>query len=137
MPGYHGATLQTLGINGDIGVSAMWGPMTVEADRIPAPLTFRATSPEAAADASIEALRAVIGRLGPERILAVIMEPIGGQASGVNVPHPSFARRVRAICDENEIGLVYDEIVTAFRTGAYLACHHDPKSSPDLSCHDG
>ena len=50
MPGYHGATIQTLGINGDLGVSALWGPLTVEAERIPAPLTFRAPSPLAAAD---------------------------------------------------------------------------------------
>jgi adenosylmethionine-8-amino-7-oxononanoate aminotransferase len=132
MPGYHGATVQTLGINGDLGVSALWGPLTVEAERIPAPLTFRAPSPRAAADRSIAALEATIERLGAERVLAMVMEPIGGQATGVNVPHPSFARRVREICDRSGIGLVFDEIVTAFRTGAYLAAHHDPEATPDL-----
>lgn len=132
MPGYHGATVQTLGLNGDVGVSALWGPLTVEAERIPAPLTFRAASPSAAADVSIASLDAAIERIGPERVLAVMMEPIGGQASGVNVPHPSFARRVRQTCDRFGIGLVFDEIVTAFRTGAYLAAHHDPQARPDL-----
>jgi len=132
MPGYHGATVQTLGINGDVGVSALWGPLTVEAERIPAPLTFRAPSPLAAADASVDALLAAIERIGPERVLAVMIEPIGGQASGVNVPDPSFARRIRRICDRTGIALVFDEVVTAFRTGAALVAHHDPSAMPDL-----
>jgi adenosylmethionine-8-amino-7-oxononanoate aminotransferase len=132
MPGYHGATVQTLGLNGDVGVSAQWGPLTVEAERIPAPLTFRSVSSLAAADDSIGALEEAVERIGPETMLAIMIEPIGGQASGVNVPHPSFARRVRQICDRFGIGLVFDEIVTAFRTGAYLAAHHDPEAKPDL-----
>ena len=60
------------------------------------------------------------------------MEPIGGQASGVNVPHPSFARGVRRICDRYGMHLVFDEIVTAFRTGRFLAAHHDPDARPDV-----
>ena len=45
MPGYHGATLQTLGLNGDLHAPELWGPMAVLSDKIPAPLTFRASSP--------------------------------------------------------------------------------------------
>jgi adenosylmethionine-8-amino-7-oxononanoate aminotransferase len=71
MPGYHGATLQTLALNGDVGVPALWGPLAVESEKIPAPLTFRAPSAEAAADASCAALDAAIARIGPERVLLV------------------------------------------------------------------
>ena len=88
MPGYHGATLQTLGLNGDVAAPALWGSMTVYSDKIPAPLTFRAASPESAAAASLAALEETIERVGPGRVLAFVMEPIGGQASGVNVPAP-------------------------------------------------
>jgi adenosylmethionine-8-amino-7-oxononanoate aminotransferase len=133
MPGYHGATLQTLALNGDVGVPALWGPMTVESEKIPAPLTFRAPSPEAAADASCAALEAAIARIGPEQVLAFVMEPVGGQASGANVPHPSFARRAREICTHYGIHLVFDEIVSAFRTGHFLAAHHDPQAMPDVA----
>lgn len=132
MPGYHGATTQTLGMNGDIGAHDLWGPLTVEAERIPAPLTFRATSPEDAAKSSLQALEAALERLGPQTVLALMMEPIGGQASGVNVPHPSFARGARAICDRHGIALIFDEVVTAFRTGHPLAAHHDREALPDL-----
>jgi adenosylmethionine-8-amino-7-oxononanoate aminotransferase len=61
------------------------------------------------------------------------MEPIGGQASGVNVPHPSFARGVRAICDRLGIWLVFDEVVSAFRTGHFLAAQHDLEAFPDVA----
>jgi len=131
LPGYHGATTQTLGLNGDLAAPALWGPLTVPSEKIPAPLTFRAESAEAAAAASIAALEDAILRLGAEQVLAFVMEPIGGQASGVNVPHASFARGVRRVCDRYGVRLVFDEIVSAFRTGRFLAAHHDPEVRPD------
>jgi adenosylmethionine-8-amino-7-oxononanoate aminotransferase len=132
MPGYHGATVLTLGLNGDVGAPALWGPMTVSSHKVPAPLTFRAPSAEHAATASLEALAAAIDELGAEQVLAFVVEPIGGQSSGVNVPHPSFLRGARALCDRHGIALVYDEIVTAMRTGEFLVAHHDPLARPDL-----
>lgn len=132
LPGYHGATLATIALNGDHGVAPLWGPMVIPSEKIPAPLTFRAPSPEAAAGASIDALSAVVERCGPHEVLAVVLEPIGGQASGVNVPDPSFLPRVRELCSEHGVRLVYDEIVTAFRTGEFLVANHDPTAAPDL-----
>jgi len=133
MPGYHGATLQTLATNGDLQADALWGPMAVPSAKVPAPLTFRASSPEAAAAASLAALEETVARIGPEQVLALVVEPIGGQASGVNVPHPSFLTGARAICDRNGVRLVFDEIVTAFRTGRFLAAQHHPEALPDIA----
>ena len=132
MPGYHGATLQAIGLNGDAGAPGLWGSMAVYSDKTPAPLTFRAASPESAAAASLAALEETIGRIGPGQVLAFVMEPIGGQASGVNVPHPSFARGARDICNRHGIRLVFDESVCAFRTGRFLAAHHAPDALPDV-----
>ena len=106
--------------------------MAVYSEKIPAPLTFRAASPESAAAASLAALEETIDRIGPGQVLAFVMEPIGGQASGVNVPHPSFARGARAICDRHGIRLVFDESVCAFRTGRFLAAHLVPDALPDV-----
>lgn len=129
MPGYHGATLQTLALNGDTSTPGLWGPPAILSEKIPAPLTFRAPSAEEAAAASCRALEEAIQAAGPEQVLAFVMEPIGGQASGVNVPHPSFARTVRSICTRYRIWLVFDEIVSAFRTGRFLAAQHDPAAA--------
>jgi adenosylmethionine-8-amino-7-oxononanoate aminotransferase len=132
MPGYHGATLQTLGLNGDLDAQALWGPLAVLSEKVPAPLTFRASSPEAAAGVSLAALEETIERVGADQVLAFVMEPIGGQASGVNVPHSSFVREARAICDRHGIRLVFDEAVSAFRTGHFLAAHLAPDALPDV-----
>jgi adenosylmethionine-8-amino-7-oxononanoate aminotransferase len=131
LPGYHGATAFTLGLNGDLAAPALWGPLTVASEKVPAPLTFRAESAETAARDSLAALELAIERLGPERVLAFVMEPVGGQSSGANVPHPSFARGARTLCTRHGIHLVFDEIVTAFRTGAFLAAHRDAAARPD------
>ena len=73
------------------------GTLAVMSEKVPAPLTFRAPSPEAAADAKLRRAPSRRRRLGPERVLAIVMEPVRGQASGANVPTPSFARRTRAV----------------------------------------
>jgi adenosylmethionine-8-amino-7-oxononanoate aminotransferase len=132
LPSYHGGTLQTLALNGDLALPGPYGGMAVFSERIPAPLGFRAESAEAAAQTSAAALEEAILRLGPETVLAFLMEPIGGSASGANVPHPSFYADVRGICSRYGVGLVYDEIVSAFRTGRFLAAQHYPDALPDL-----
>ena len=132
LPGYHGATFQTIGLNGDVNSRSLWGEMIVYSEKIPAPLTFRSPSAQDAATASLSAFEEAIDRLGGDRILAVLMEPIGGQSSGANVPHPTFARGMRALCNGHGIKLVFDEVVTAFRTGHFLAAHADAEALPDV-----
>jgi 4-aminobutyrate aminotransferase-like enzyme len=48
MPSYHGATLQTIAMTGDGTLPAVYGPMAAFSEKVPAPLTCRAESPEAA-----------------------------------------------------------------------------------------
>lgn len=132
MPSYHGGTLGTIGMGGDRASASTYGPLAVFSEKVPAPLTCRAPSPEAAARASIRALEETIKRLGPDAVLAFVCEPVGGQASGANVPDPLFFAEARRICTEHGIFLVFDEIVSAMRTGRFLAAHHQPAAPPDL-----
>ena len=133
MPSYHGSTLGTIGMTGDRASPQTFDEMTAFSLKIPAPLTYRAASPSDAADRSITALMTTLAEVGAETVLAILVEPIGGQSSGVNVPHPSFLRSLRRICDEHRITLVFDEICTAFRTGELLAARHDPDALPDMA----
>jgi adenosylmethionine-8-amino-7-oxononanoate aminotransferase len=132
MPSYHGGTLGTIGMGGDRVTPELYGPMAAFSEKVPAPLSCRAPSPEAAARATIRALEETIRRVGPESVLAFLCEPVGGQASGANVPDPLFFAELRRICSEHGIHLVFDEIVSAFRTGRFLASHHHPSALPDL-----
>src|SRR5690606_38326817 len=52
-------------------------------------------------------------------IAAVIVEPFAGSA-GVIVPPPGYLQRLREICDQHDILLIFDEVITAFgRLGAW------------------
>lgn len=58
---------------------------------------------------------------GANNIAACFIEPIAG-STGVLVPPVGYLERIRAICDEYDILLVMDEVITGFgRTGAAFA----------------
>lgn len=57
-----------------------------------------------------------------ESVAAVILEPIQGEA-GIIVPPEGYLRKVREICDETGVALIFDEIQTGMgRTGAMFRC---------------
>lgn len=57
-----------------------------------------------------------------ENVAGVILEPIQGEA-GVIVPPEGYLKRVREICDETGVALIFDEIQTGMgRTGTMFRC---------------
>jgi len=62
---------------------------------------------------------------------AILVEPIQGEA-GVIVPPEGYLRRLREICDRNNILLIADEIQTGLgRTGKLFACDYE-NNRPDI-----
>lgn len=51
------------------------------------------------------------------KIAAIIVEPVAGNM-GCIPPVPGFLEGLRDICDQEEIVLIYDEVMTGFRLGA-------------------
>jgi adenosylmethionine-8-amino-7-oxononanoate aminotransferase len=67
-------------------------------------------------------------------IAAVFVEPVVQGASGMRVYDPTYLRELRALCDENDVWLVADEVFTGYgRTGPMWACEH-AGIAPDLMC---
>ncbi|RBP52919.1 aminotransferase class III-fold pyridoxal phosphate-dependent enzyme [Arenicella xantha] len=68
-----------------------------------------------------QALADLIALHGAENIAAVMVEPIAG-AGGVLPPPVGYLKELRKICDEHDILLIFDEVVTGFgRTGSFTA----------------
>ena len=77
---------------------------------------------------SIENLEAIDG----SEIGGLIIEPIIQGAAGMLLWPPGILKSLRQWCDENEVLLIFDEVMTGFgRTGKYFACQHD-KVYPDF-----
>jgi adenosylmethionine-8-amino-7-oxononanoate aminotransferase len=69
-------------------------------------------------------LEKTINRLGPEKVSAFIGEVIGGSSTGASVPPRRYWETIRRTCDQNEVLLIADEVMTGIgRTGKWLACH--------------
>ena len=68
----------------------------------------------------------------PDRIAAIIVEPIAGNM-GVVPPRQGFLEGLRAICDRRGILLVFDEVISGFRaaTGGAQMVY---AVRPDLTC---
>ena len=71
-----------------------------------------------------DALLPIIAEHGAETIAAVIVEPMAG-STGVLVPPVGYLERLKAICDQHGILLIFDEVITGFgRLGAPFAAQH-------------
>lgn len=57
------------------------------------------------------------------RIAAVIVEPMLGNAFGI-MPVPGYLEGMRALCDEHDAVLIFDEVKTGFRMGVGGAVAH-------------
>jgi len=127
-PSYHGCTLGALALTGYDPLTGPFEPMMRSMPKIPAPTCYLDNdnfSDEERGLRYANMLRDQILIEGPETILAFIMEPIGGASTGALVAPDSYYGRIRDICDEFGILLIYDEVMTgAGRTGKFLAAEH-------------
>ena len=87
----------------------------------PYPYRFVNTTPELSDGvAAANLLEQAILREGADTVAGFIAEPVQG-AGGVIVPQDDYFARIREICDQYEVLLIADEVITGFgRTGAWF-----------------
>ena len=127
--GYHGATMGTFAVCGLPQLAAPYAPLQVPGFakvKPPHPFRDRGTGTDAELIARRGAeLREAILREGPDTVSAVILEPVLS-SGGFIMPPIGWLRAVRAICDELDVLMIADEVITGFgRTGRWFACEHD------------
>jgi len=135
-PSYHGATMTTLAMSGDDDLAPFLEGMVEPSLKVPSPASYRLPpnhTPETYARDCADALEARILEAGAENILGFVVEPVGGLATGCNVPPAEYFTRIRDICNRQGIALVFDEVLCgAGRTGKFLAAHNWPDALPDI-----
>ena len=104
--GFHGRTMGSLALTAKAAMRAPFEPMPGGVEHIPA---------------TIEALEAAMD----DRVAAVIVEPIQGEAGVVELPH-GYLQAARSLTLKHGALLIVDEIQTgAGRTGAWFGFSHE------------
>ncbi len=104
---FHGRTLAIVGFSSEEDYKAGFGPFAPGFKIIP----------YGDEDALKEAIT--------PNTIAFLVEPIQGEA-GVVVPPEGYLKKIRKICDDNNMALIFDEIQTGLgRTGKMLAEQHE------------
>ncbi len=122
---YHGVTLAAMSATGITPYWPMFEPRVPGFLHIVAPYPYRFAGDvlpgETIGEAAARALEEAILLEGPETVAAFIAEPVQG-AGGVIVPPDDYFPRIRQICDQYEVLLIADEVITGFgRTGELFA----------------
>ncbi len=127
-PSYHGCTLGALALTGYDPLTKPFAPMMQDMPKIAAPTCYLDTDNLDDTERGLkyaDLLREEILAQGPDTVLAFIMEPVGGASTGALVAPDSYYGRIREICDEFGVLLIYDEVMTgAGRTGRFVASEH-------------
>lgn len=113
--GYHGVNFGGFSLGG-IGANRTIFGQGVDCDHLPHTMLpenkFTRGMPETGAEKA-EDLLELIALHDASNIAAVIVEPLAGSA-GVLPPPKGYLKRLREICDQNEILLIFDEVITGF-----------------------
>lgn len=132
---YHGGTYGAGGLTGDPSTRS-----TIERHAAttgtgkflpPIPRAFDTDDPDELARRAGEHLEFVIRNEDPDSIAAILTEPVAGTSGGFPAP-PGYFERVRDLCDEYDIMLIADEVITGFgRCGDWFGMDTEPVE-PDM-----
>ena len=121
---YHGDTTACMSVCDPAeGMHKMFHGITPEQFFLPAPSGGFDASDEAIA--KDVALARELFEQHSDSIAAVIVEPLMQGAGGFNFYSPEYLNQLKALCEEHNILLIFDEVATGFgRTGKLFATHH-------------
>ncbi|MFB6171607.1 MAG: aspartate aminotransferase family protein [Haloarculaceae archaeon] len=132
---YHGGTYGAGGLTGDPetrGLVERHAATTGTGKFLPPlPDAFGGATGAELAERAADHLEYVIRNEGPDTVAAVLTEPVGGTSGGYPAP-PGYFERVREICDEYDVLLIADEVITGFgRCGEWWGVETE-ELEPDL-----
>lgn len=106
---FHGRSLATLSASGTTRIQIGFEPLVASFEHVP----FN----------DIQAVKNSIHH-NKKSIIAIMLEPIQGDG-GVCIADIDYLHALRALCDEHDLLLIFDEVQTGIaRTGKWFAAHH-------------
>ena len=133
--GYHGVNFGGISVGGIVANRKMFGTLLTGVDHMPHTHfpdknAFTRGEPEHGGDIASE-LQRIVTLHDASTIAAVIVEPVAG-STGVLIPPKGYLQKLREICTQHGILLIFDEVITGFgRLGApFAAQYFDVK--PDI-----
>lgn len=128
--GFHGRTFMGMALTGKVvPYKVGFGAMPGDVFHAPFPVALHGVS---VADSLAALDKLFKADVDPNRVAAIIVEPVQGEGGFYEAPR-DFMAALRKICDQHGILLVADEVQTGFaRTGKMFAMdHHDV--APDIT----
>ena len=120
---YHGSTVAGSSLSGMSGMHNQLGALVPDIVHIQQPYYFALGGDLSEAEFGLQQaglLEQKILELGAENVSAFIGEPVQG-AGGVVIPPASYWPEIQRICDQYDILLIADEVITGFgRLGEWL-----------------
>jgi beta-alanine--pyruvate transaminase len=115
--GYHGTGFGGISVGGMVANRKTFGPLLIGSDHMRHTHdiehnAFTRGQPEWGAHLA-EDLQRLVELHDASTIAAVIVEPVAG-STGVLVPPVGYLKRLREICDQHGILLIFDEVITGF-----------------------
>ena len=129
---FHGAGLDAISVGGESIFRKDMGPLMPGGIRVIPYNAYRnlihSSCPETVANFCLDYIEYIIKNEGD--IGAILLEPI--RATDTHIPPQIYFQRLREICDQNGILLIFDEIPTALgRSGAFYV-HQNFGIEPDI-----
>ncbi|WP_294901353.1 aspartate aminotransferase family protein [Tatumella sp. UBA2305] len=125
--GYHGVNIAGTSLGGIGGNRKMFGQF-MDVDHLPHTLqTDQAFTAGMAATGGVELANEMLKLIelhDASNIAAVIVEPLSGSAGAI-IPPQGYLQRLREICDQHNILLIFDEVITGFgRMGRWTGAEY-------------
>lgn len=125
--GYHGVNIAGTSLGGIGGNRKMFGQF-MDVDHLPHTLqTDLAFTPGQAPTGGVELANEMLKLIelhDASNIAAVIVEPLSGSAGAI-IPPQGYLQRLREICDQHNILLIFDEVITGFgRMGRWTGAEY-------------
>jgi adenosylmethionine-8-amino-7-oxononanoate aminotransferase len=127
---YHGNTLGALAVGGNEWRRRQFAPLLIDVGRVSPCYEYRDRASGESRDEYtarlLTELRLEFERIGPERVIAFVAEPVVGATLGAVPPTPGYFAGVRELCDRYGILFIADEVMCGMgRTGTLHALEQE------------